>query len=163
MQTIYLETRIAAPRERCFLLSLNVDLHKGSTAQTSEQAIAGVTSGIIGPNESVTWRARHFGFTLTHETLIPEYNYPTHFQDIMTKGMFKSFVHDHHFEPLENGSATLMRDKLTFAAPLGVIGSIVESLVLKSYLTRFLAERNRIIREVAEDPSERWRDFVEMK
>jgi hypothetical protein len=70
VQTIILETRIAAPAERCFLLSLSVDLHKASTEQTSEEAIAGVTSGIMGPGEDVTWRARHFGLMLTHATLI---------------------------------------------------------------------------------------------
>ena len=100
MQTIHLQTRIAAPPDRCFLLSLNIDLHKESTAQTSERAIAGVTHGIIGPNETVTWQGRHFGFMLTHETLISKYERPHHFQDIMLRGMFKSFKHDHTFDEL---------------------------------------------------------------
>ena len=60
MQLIQLETKIAAPPERCFLLSLNIDLHMESTAPTREVAIAGVTHGIIGPGETVTWRGRHF-------------------------------------------------------------------------------------------------------
>jgi len=34
MQTIVVETEIAAPVERCFLLSLSIDLHTESTAQT---------------------------------------------------------------------------------------------------------------------------------
>ncbi len=52
MQLIQLETKIATPPERCFLLSLNIDLHMQSTEQTSEVAIAGVTHGIIGPGEN---------------------------------------------------------------------------------------------------------------
>jgi ligand-binding SRPBCC domain-containing protein len=149
VQTILLETKIAAPPERCFLLSLNIDLHMQSTAQTEERAVAGVTSGIIGSGESVTWRGRHFGFMLTHETLISKYERPHHFQDIMTRGMFRSFEHDHYFEATAEGS-TLMRDVLRFAAPLGPLGRIAEVFVLRRYLARFLAERNEVIRLTAE-------------
>ena len=69
MQLIHLETRIAAPPDRCFLLSLSIDLHKESTAQTQERAIAGVTHGLIGPGQTVTWQGRHFGVVLQHQTL----------------------------------------------------------------------------------------------
>lgn len=149
MQTIILETKIAAPPERCFLLSLSIDLHIQSTAQTGERAIAGVTSGIIGPGESVTWRGRHFGFMLTHETLISKYERPHHFQDIMTRGMFRSFEHDHYFEATAEGS-TIMRDVLRFAVPLGPLGRIAEVFALRHHLIRFLTERNEIIRRTAE-------------
>jgi ligand-binding SRPBCC domain-containing protein len=159
MQVIELETRIAAPVERCFLLSLSIDLHKESTAQTSERAIAGVTRGVIGAGESVTWEARHFGFMLTHETLISEYERPHHFQDVMTRGMFRSFEHDHFFAGLEDGS-TVMRDRLAFAAPFGPLGWIAEELVLRRYMARFLEQRNALIKQVAEGPNEIWSKYV---
>jgi ligand-binding SRPBCC domain-containing protein len=159
VQVIQLKTRIAAPPERCFLLSLNIDLHKESTSQTSERAIAGVTSGLIGANERVTWRGRHFGFMLTHETLISDYERPHHFQDIMLRGMFKCFSHDHYFEATDGG--TLMRDVLRFAAPLGPLGWLVETLVLRRYLTGFLLERNGLIKQVAEDSSQLWMRYTE--
>jgi len=41
VQRIQLETRIAAPAQRCFSLSLSIDLHVDSTASTGERAIAG--------------------------------------------------------------------------------------------------------------------------
>jgi ligand-binding SRPBCC domain-containing protein len=132
VQLIQLETRIAAPAERCFLLSLNIDLHKQSAAQTNEVAIAGVTSGIIGPGERVTWRGRHFGLMLTHETLISQYDRPNHFQDIMLRGMFRSFEHDHFFDALEDGT-TLMRDELRFIAPFGPLGRFAETIFLRRY------------------------------
>jgi ligand-binding SRPBCC domain-containing protein len=158
VQTVSLETKIAAPPERCFLLSLSIDLHKASTRQTSEEAIAGVTTGIIGPKETVTWRARHFGLTLTHATLISEYTRPTHFQDIMTKGAFKSFVHDHYFEATADGK-TLMRDELRFAAPLYPLGWIAETFVLHRYLQRFLETRNQLIKRIAES-TDQWQQFL---
>ena len=157
MQTIILETEIAAPAERCFLLSLNIDLHMASTEPTREHAVAGVTHGLISLDESVTWQGKHFGLTLRHETRITEYDRPRHFQDVMVKGTFRSFVHDHFFEEVGEG-ATLMRDELRFAAPLAVLGRVAEALVLRRYLRRFLAERNAVIRRVAE--SEKWLQYL---
>jgi hypothetical protein len=63
MPLIELTTIIAAPIERCFDLARSIDLHKLSTEGTEEEAIAGVTSGLIGKDQQVTWRARHFGIT----------------------------------------------------------------------------------------------------
>ena len=158
MQLIIIETEIAAPPERCFLLSLNIDLHMESTAPTREHAIAGTTHGIIGPGETVTWRGRHFGLMLTHQSLISKYDPPHHFQDIMLKGTFRSFEHDHYFEPLPNG-VTLMRDALGFAAPLGPLGLLAERFFLRSYLSNFLRSRNQTIKQIAESSSE-WQRYI---
>jgi ligand-binding SRPBCC domain-containing protein len=160
VQTIIVETEIAAPPERCFLLSLSVDLHVVSTAQTGERAVAGVTHGLIGLGETVTWRGRHFGIMLQHETLITKYDRPRHFQDVMVRGMFRSFVHDHYFVTA-GSDATLMRDELRFSAPLGLLGLIAERLILRRYLTRFLVERNEMIRLTAEDKKEAWGRFLQ--
>jgi ligand-binding SRPBCC domain-containing protein len=160
MQLITLETRMAAPPERCFLFSLNMDLHKESSRQTEERAIAGVTHGLIGPNETVTWQGRHFGLMLTHETLISKYDRPHYFQDIMLRGAFKSFAHDHFFDSLPDGT-TLMRDELRFAAPLGAMGRVAGLLVLRRYLTGFLIERNKLIKAIAESPEARWQKYVD--
>ncbi|MFV9484923.1 hypothetical protein ACNI3T_13830 [Christiangramia sp. ASW11-125] len=54
MPRIKLLTHIKANKELVFNLSRSIDLHKISVAKTKEEAIAGVTSGLIGPNESVT-------------------------------------------------------------------------------------------------------------
>jgi ligand-binding SRPBCC domain-containing protein len=93
---------------------------------------------------------------LNHTSKITCYEPPAFFQDVMTAGMFTSFEHDHRF--LEQHGETVMGDELRFSAPLGVLGLMVERLVLRNYLTRFLRERNDFIKEVAE--SERWRDYL---
>jgi ligand-binding SRPBCC domain-containing protein len=156
MTTIQLETRIAAPAMRVFLLSLSIDLHMESTAQTRERAIAGVTHGLIGPGESVTWQGRHFGLMLQHTSLITRYDPPFCFEDVMTKGMFTGFEHRHVFTT-ESGM-TVMRDTLIFKAPLGPIGLLAERFVLRSYLKQFLEERNGHIKHVAE--SDEWQTYL---
>jgi ligand-binding SRPBCC domain-containing protein len=156
VQTIQIETRIAAPARRCFFLALSVDLHVQSTAGTRERAVAGVTTGLIGDGESVTWQGRHFGLMLRHTSKITQYEPPTFFQDVMTAGRFKSFEHDHRFR--EQNDETVMKDELRFSAPFGVLGFMVESLVLRKYLTRFLLDRNKFLKQVAE--SEVWREYL---
>ena len=65
MPTINLTTLIDAPIERCFNLSLSIDLHAASTFGTNEKAVAGITTGIIKQGETVTWQATHFGIQQT--------------------------------------------------------------------------------------------------
>jgi ligand-binding SRPBCC domain-containing protein len=127
-----------------------------STAGTREQAVAGVTTGLIGEGKSVTWRGRHFGLMLQHTSRITQYEPPAFFQDVMTAGAFKSFEHNHRFQELEG--ETVMRDELRFSAPLGALGLMVERLVLRDYLTRFLLERNKFVKQIAE--SEMWREYL---
>jgi ligand-binding SRPBCC domain-containing protein len=111
---------------------------------------------LIGNGESVTWQGRHFGFMLRHTSKITQYEPPTFFQDVMTAGRFKSFEHDHRFR--QQDGETFMKDELRFSAPFGVLGFLVESLVLRKYLTRFLLERNMLLKQVAE--SEVWREYL---
>ena len=61
MAIIHLETRIAAPLERVFDLARSIDAHQDTAEHTGERAVAGVTTGLLGPDEEVTWEARHFG------------------------------------------------------------------------------------------------------
>ena len=58
MPLVRLETLIHAPIDRCFDLSRDIDLHIRSTEGTEEIAVAGVTTGLIGLGEEVTWE-RH--------------------------------------------------------------------------------------------------------
>jgi ligand-binding SRPBCC domain-containing protein len=156
MVSIVERTSIHAPIECCFFLSLNIDLHQHSTARTQERAVAGVTSGFIGRGERVTWRGRHFGIMLHHTSEITEYEAPTFFEDVMVSGMFRSFRHRHIFSAEANG--TVMEDHLEFAAPVPLLGRMMEALVLKRYLSNFLRERNAFIKRVAE--SEEWRKYL---
>src|SRR5713226_3268110 len=128
VETLRLETWIAAPMQRCFDAARDLDLHVKSVAHTNERAVGGRTSGLIEMGEEVTWRARHFGITQHFTSRITAFDRPRYFQDSMQRGAFKSFVHDHRFES-ENGR-TKMIDFLTVVAPLGILRRIAENAVL---------------------------------
>ena len=156
MPKIKLQTKIKATRNIVFDLSRSIDLHKISTEHTNEEAIAGKTSGLIGMNESVTWRAKHFGIYQNLTSKITEYNRPKHFTDQMVKGAFKEFKHEHHFEELND--ETLMTDLFYYKSPFGILGKIADKLFLKKYMIEFLTERNRIVKQFAE--SGRWKEII---
>ena len=137
-------------------MARSIDLHIESTARTGERAVAGVTSGLIGFGEEVTWRARHFGIWQTLSARITAFERPMHFADTMLRGAFRSMEHDHYFESDKNG--TKMRDILKFESPFGVLGRIADFLILKRYMMAFLVERNHVIKSVAE--SDAWRRYL---
>lgn len=150
MPVIKLETKINAPIERCFLLATSLDLHMDSVSKTKEKAIAGVTSGLIKLNETVTWRAKHFGFQQHLTSKITEYKHPEFFVDEMVSGPFRKLHHRHLFKD-ENGF-TLMTDIFHFEAPFGILGKLAEKLFLTKYLRHFLIERNNFLKKTAEGP-----------
>ena len=150
MPTIELSTVIRAPRERVFDLARSIDAHQDTTRATEERAVAGVTRGLIGMGDEVTWEARHFGVRQRLTVRVTAFERPKHFQDIMISGAFKSMLHDHEFA--EHPTGTLMRDRFQFTSPLGLLGRMVDWLFLQGYMRRFLVRRNEVLKRLAESP-----------
>jgi ligand-binding SRPBCC domain-containing protein len=144
-------TAIAAPVDTVFDLSLDIDVHTGSMAASGERAVAGVTAGRIGLGEEVTWRATHFGIPFSMTSRIVELERPIRFVDEQVRGPFRSFRHDHTFEP--TGEGTLMTDRIAFTAPVGLVGVAVERALLGRYLEHLIRERNAFLRTAAETRS----------
>lgn len=148
MATVRIVTPIAAPVGVCFDLARDIDFHVRSLAGTGERAVAGVTSGLIGPGESVTWEARHLGVRQWLTVQITRFDRPAYFRDVMTAGAFASFAHDHRFEARAGG--TVMTDEVEFRSPGGPLGRAVDHLFLAGYLRRLLVGRCQAIRREAE-------------
>jgi len=108
MPVIEIDTLINASIQKCFDLSRSIDLHVHSMKHTNEVAITGVTSGLIHLNETVTWKAKHFGLFFTMTIKITAIQAPDYFVDEQVKGPFKKLKHTHQFR-LENRH-TLMTD-----------------------------------------------------
>jgi ligand-binding SRPBCC domain-containing protein len=146
---IHLTTVIHASAAIVFNLSRSIDLHKISTAHTSEEAIAGTTSGLVALNETVTWKAKHLFKNRTMTVKITHMEPYQYFEDAMQQGDFKSFRHEHHFKPMENG--TIMIDLLEFESPYGFLGTCVDRFFMAKYLEKLLKIRNQTIKQFAEN------------
>jgi ligand-binding SRPBCC domain-containing protein len=154
-------TVIRAPITRVFDLARSIEVHLLGNTHFGEQATAGTRSGLIGPGESITWRARHFFIRQNLTSAITAFDSPRYFQDTMLRGAFRSMQHDHHFRelPTPDGSPlTEMRDDFRVSAPLGPLGWIAERLILRRYMRNLLRERNIIIQQVAE--SNAWQQYL---
>ena len=156
MPVIELRTEIKADQEIVFDLARSIDLHKISTEQSNERAIAGRTEGLIGLGETVTWRAKHFGVYQNLTSKVTEYDQPNYFVDEMVSGAFKRFRHEHRFSELDD--RTLMTDLFDYTSPFGFLGKLADKLILKEYLTKLLTTRNRIIKNFAE--SGQWKRIL---
>ncbi|HET9130499.1 MAG TPA: cell division protein, partial [Terriglobia bacterium] len=88
MVTLEEITRIQAPIDRCFDLARSVEVHLAGNVHSGGSALAvgGVTSGLIGVGQRVTWRARHFGFWHKLTSEITAMDRPVSFQDTMVSG-----------------------------------------------------------------------------
>ncbi len=156
MPVIHLTTVIAAPRERVFDLARSIDAHQASAGHTGERAVAGVTTGLIGAGEEVTWEARHLGVKQRLRVRITSCERPHRFQDVMLQGAFSMMCHDHGFA--ERDGQTVMTDRFEFRSPLGPLGSLVDRFFLTGYMRRFLETRNAILKRMAE--SDEWKPFL---
>ncbi|MFZ4896543.1 SRPBCC family protein [Plantibacter sp. Mn2098] len=169
-------TELPVAPELAFELSRSIDAHLGSMADSGERAVGGVTTGLIGDGEQVTWRARHFGIVWTMTSRITAFDAPHTFTDEQVRGPFSAFRHVHTFEPIaarfdklsdrasapvpvpepvegppvpepvEGPPHTLMTDAVTFTAPFGPLGLIAERIALRRHLVRLIESRNEWLR-----------------
>ena len=143
MPVFRIVTEIDAPVERCFDLSRSIDLHLESMIASGERAVAGVTSGLIGAGQEVSWEARHFGVRWRMTSRITAFEPPHRFVDEMVRGPFRAFRHEHRFQP--SGTGTRMTDVVTFGMSLGPVADLPVGL----YLRRLLRIRGAAIRSAA--------------
>lgn len=136
--TFTIETNMDAGARELFDVSLDIDAHVSSMQHSGERAVAGVTSGMIGLGETVTWRGRHFGIWFTLTSRITELEAPRRFVDEQVRGPFKVFRHEHIFEPV--GDGVRMTDVVTVGSP--IFGKLVERVMLVPYLRRLISTRN---------------------
>ena len=146
--TIVLETNIEAPPEICFDLMRDIRLHTETTVETNDRATAGVTGGKIGLGQTVTFEGTHFGMRQRLTVKVVEFARPRHFVDEMIEGRFKSFKHGHEF--FERDGGTLMVDTLRWASPFGIVGRLVDKLVLERHLRHLVTTRNARLKQIAE-------------
>lgn len=162
MSRIELSTRVFAPRGRVFDLARSVDAHVASTPGTDERPLdvdGGKTSGLMALGDQVTWRARHLGILQELTSKIVRYDRPGHFRDSMVRGAFAGFDHDHYFDD-DGAGGTLVRDVFVFRSPFGPLGRLAEIVLLDRYMRRFLEQRARTLKALAEGPPEVWERFV---
>ena len=140
MPTIVLETLIHARAEECF------DLMRDRRIQVEPLP---AIFGEFGIGQTVTFKSKNLWIEQPLTVKVTEFERPTLFVDEITEGIFRSFKHIHEFLFVENG--TLMRDTLIWETPFGIIGKLVDKLVLERHFTNLVSTRNAKLKQIAED------------
>lgn len=149
MGGITIETRIRAPIELCFDLARDVTAHAESAAFSSERVVApGRTQGLLELGDLVAFEGRHFGMTQRFVAKITALDRPNRFVDEMVDGAFRWLRHVHEFESKDG--LTIMRDRLEWQAPLGLIGNLADLLFLSRHMRWFVATKQRALKQIAE-------------
>ena len=153
MTSFRIVTQIDAPPAVCFDLARSIDLHLETMASSKERAVAGVTTGLIGNGEEVTWEAVHFGIRWRMTSRITEFEPPHRFVDEMASGPFASFRHEHRFD---GDATTRMTDQVALRGGRGMLG-LVPSPLVGAYLQRLVHQRALVIKSTAERKGDRSR------
>jgi len=148
---IRVETVIDASASRCFDLARSLSAHVSTTGSSHERVVSEHSHDLLEMGEEVTFEARHFGVRQRLTSRIVAFDFPRSFSDQMIRGAFKSLRHEHIFETLPSGDCR-MTDVMEFESPLGFLGRIADSLVLKGYMTAFIRKRGDALKKLAEQP-----------
>jgi ligand-binding SRPBCC domain-containing protein len=140
MPEIVLETFINAPTETCFGLLRDPRIQAGPEP---------VITGGFGLGQTVTFVSSKFGVRQKLTVKVIEFDRPRLLVDEMTEGNFRSFKHIHEFVS-QHGGGTLMRDTLNWVSPFGIIGRIVDKLVIEVQLRGLVSGRNAKLKSLAE-------------
>lgn len=81
---------------------------------------------------------------VTEITTVVENEY---FVDEQRFGPYKMWHHEHFFEALPNGT-TLMKDKVSYKLPMGVIGRLMHTLFVKKQLTQIFKYRREALNKI---------------
>ena len=153
MPKLHLTSFIQAPVERVFNLSRHLAIRKLALQKGREEILSSSPDSLVQQGETITLRARHLGRTREITARIIDISQPARFTEEQVKGDLKSFRHEYHFKPAENG--TILIDMLEYEGPRDLLGSIAAAFFLRSYFESMLRKKNDLVRQYAE--TEKWK------
>jgi ligand-binding SRPBCC domain-containing protein len=94
----------------------------------------------------INYKLRVRGLPLRWTSEIQEWNPPTSFVDLQTRGPYKLWHHTHRF--IAEGNNTRIIDEVLYALPFGPLGRIAHALMVKSDVEKIFNYRELKIREL---------------
>jgi ligand-binding SRPBCC domain-containing protein len=87
----------------------------------------------VDAGTTIFYRIRWLGAPITWVSRIGEFERNRRFIDVQIRGPYRSWHHEHIFE--ECAGQTVMRDRVHYALPLGVLGKIAHRLLVRRQLS----------------------------
>jgi len=140
-------TLIKAPREDVFAFFQDPNNLARITPSWLGLTISAIDDPPMRSDFRIECHVSWLGFIrMNWVTMIRDFEPPRYFADEQVKGPYKFWRHVHTFEDVEGG--TLMRDRVQYALPFGILGSVTHRLVAARQLRSIFDYRNRQIRKI---------------
>lgn len=144
------------PRPRAEVFEFFADAHNLEKITPDFLSFQILTTGPIEmkPGTIIDYSLRLFGMPLYWKTRIEVFEPETCFVDSQLQGPYRSWVHLHEFEDVEQG--TLMRDIVSYELPFGPLGTLARTLFIQKTLARIFDYRRQTVLKLfgsAEDNS----------
>lgn len=142
--TLEREQLVPAPRDRVFAFFADPRNLSAITPPWIKFEIIQLESLPLAGGTIQEYRIRWLRLPLRWESLIAEFYEGRTFTDVQTRGPYAYWRHEHTFEDLADG-ATLMRDRVQYALPLGAVGLIAHELLVRRQLGEIFDYRAEVI------------------
>jgi ligand-binding SRPBCC domain-containing protein len=130
-----LSQRVEVPVERAFAFYADADNLEPLTPPWVHFRLLTPRPIVFGAKTLLDYRLRLHGVPFRWQTRIETWEPPHYFSDTQDRGPYRVWNHEHFFEPDGDG-ATIIRDRLRYALPLGPLGEIAHKLFVRRDLER---------------------------
>ena len=103
-------------------------------------------SVVIHQDTVFDYTIRWLGIPFHWKSRILDWDPPRRFVDIQVRGPYSLWHHEHRFTPLESGGVRCF-DRVIYQLPLGPIGRLTHSMVVRKQLIEIFRHRRRVIGE----------------
>jgi ligand-binding SRPBCC domain-containing protein len=94
----------------------------------------------------IDYQIRLVGISMRWKTLIESFEPGHRFVDVQLSGPYKAWRHEHEFVAVPDG--TLVKDRVMYEMPLGLVGELGRAVVVKRTLGRIFDYRSQAIAKV---------------
>jgi ligand-binding SRPBCC domain-containing protein len=98
------------------------------------------------PGARIDYRITLYGVPVVWKTAISGWEPPRRFEDTQLKGPYRVWIHEHLFEPDNQG--TRMTDRIRYLPRGGLLEPLIDSLFVRSRLDRIFTFRERALQEL---------------
>lgn len=137
------EQRIGLPRERVFGFYGDALNLKAITPPWLGFEVTTPGPIAMGPGARIEYRLRLHGVPVRWQTRIAAWEPPLRFVDVQVRGPYSLWEHTHEFE--DEAGATLIRDRVRYALPLGPLGELAHRAVVRRDLARIFDYRHEAV------------------
>lgn len=135
---------IAAPRDEVFAFFAGPDNLGAITPGWLRFELRRIDKLPFGVGTKIEYRIRPFGVPQRWVARIVSHMPPLRFVDVQEEGPYASWRHLHEFDELDGGR-TLMRDRVEYALPFGLLGRAAHALLVGRQLREIFGYRAEVI------------------